>query len=171
LRRAWGVVEWDAMGLTGQLRRAAPVVLLLGFVVAWRVWPRASDEELIAAVVRRAKHGVETKDVKEVMSCVSPEYRDTQGLTRGQVLRLAMVWAREPQTASVSVEDYRLTLAPPEASATLTVVMAVTGQGALDSRRLPVTVRFRKERRGLGSVWLVHAVEGYELGGLVEGTG
>jgi len=158
------------MGQMGRLRRVTAVVLLLGLVVAWRLWPRASDQELIATVVRHAEHGVATKDVKEVMSCVSPEYRDSEGLTRAQVLRLAMVWAREPQTATVSVEDYRLTLTPPEASATLTAVVAVTGQGAITSQRLPVTVGFRKERHWLGSVWLVRSVEGHELGRLLEGT-
>ncbi len=165
------MVEWGSMTskLRGRtLRVLVAGVLLLGAGVVWWLYPRPSDRELIAEVVRRAEHGVETKDVGEIMSCVSPDYRDSEGLTRTQVLRLALAWSRERQQAHVSIEDYQLTLAPPEATATLLAAVALSGVEA--PRPMEARVRFRKIRRGLGRVWVVEAVEGHHVGSMIEGT-
>ncbi len=151
-------------------RVAVPAVVLLGAVAAWWLRPGPSDRELIAEVVRQAEHGVETKDVGEIMSCVSPDYRDSEGLTRTEVFRLALAWSKQRQTAQVSVEDYAVEVTPLEATATLTAVVTPEGQGEVSPMRLHVTVQFRKERRGLRRVWLVRSVEGHQLGRILEGT-
>lgn len=149
-------------------RRWLKVAIPVAVVAAAAVWfwrPRPSDEELIAALVQRAEHGVETKDAREITSCVSPNYKDSEGLTRTDIVRLALQWARTSEQADVTVEDYQLDVAPPTARGTFDVALVLGTQGeAAKPRNIRVAVEFALERRGWRRVWLVRSVEGYDLG-------
>jgi hypothetical protein len=113
---------------------------------------------------------VETKSAKEITSCVSPNYKDSEGLTRTDILRLALQWARMSEQADVTVEDYQLDVTRPTARGTFDVALVLTAQGqAAEPRNIRVTVEFALERRGWRRVWLVRSVEGYDLNGMIEG--
>ena len=151
-----------------RLRIILPV-MLIGLAAVWWQYPRPSDRELIDGVLRRAAQGIETKNVKEIKSCVSPDYQDSEGLTRRQIHRLAMAWAREPETADLTFEDYQVTVAPPEATAEFIALVTFSGQGARSTMQLQIRMQLHKERRGLRRVWLVRSVEGHQMGRIIEG--
>ncbi len=145
------------------LKISVPVALVAAAAV-WFWYPRASDEQLIAALIQRAEHGVETKNVREITSCVSPSYEDTEGLTRTDILRLAMQWARESAQADITIEGYELEVTRPTARGTFDVALILGAQGeAAKPRNIRVAVQFALERRGFRRVWLVRSVEGYDF--------
>jgi hypothetical protein len=152
-----------------RLRFVVPVAIAAAAAV-WFWYPRPSDGELIAALVQRAEHGVETKNAKEITSCVSPDYKDSEGLTHTDILRLALQWARTSGQADVTIEDYQLDITRPTARGTFDVVLVLGTQGeAAKPRNIRVAVEFALERRGWRRVWLVRSVEGYDLDSIIEG--
>jgi len=152
--------------------RASRIGLLVvaGAVVGWWVvHPRPSDEELIAELVARAEHGVETKSVEEIMSCVSRDFRGQGDMFREDVWRSAQQWARSPVEADVAIQDQRVTLRGPEATGQFQVDVRLEEEGRLvQSLNLFLTVGFERERRGLRKLWLVKSVSGFDPDELIE---
>ena len=71
------------------------VLVLVGTAFGWWLWhPRPTDQELIDELIARAEHGVETKSVDEIMSCLSRDYGGQGDLSREDMWRMAMQWAR-----------------------------------------------------------------------------
>jgi hypothetical protein len=125
----------------------------------WFAHPRTTDEELILELVARAEHGVETKSVQEIMDCVAPDYEDETGLTRVDVWRLAMRWARSPERADVVIEEYEVTVTPPTATGHVVGRVLVEQEGRYTAPlNLEVTVEFEKQRRRWRKVWLVKSI-------------
>ncbi len=146
------------------------LLVLVGTALGWWLWhPRPTDQELIEELIARADHGVETKSVDEIMSCLSRDYETQGDLSREDMWRMAMQWARSPAQADVLIEDYRLTLEGPEATGYFRVKVGVTEDGF---RRPPLalslTVDFVRRRSGLRTVWLVHSIGGFDPDLLVE---
>jgi len=99
--------------LRRRLKFILPAALGLIAVAVWFLHPRPTDQQLIAEVVRRGEHGIETKNVKEIMSCVAPDYQDSQNVTRTELLRLVMQWPRVRERGEITLEDYHLDITPP----------------------------------------------------------
>ena len=136
-----------------QLRIIVPAAVILIGALVWLWYPHPSDQELILAVLQRAEHGIETKDTSELLSCISPDYRDPEGLTRTDVLRLAIQWARQAEQAEVTLQDRRIGVQPPAATADLEVALTLSGQGRAGSpANMHLRAAFQKERRGWRSV-------------------
>ncbi len=158
-----GYLRWS------RILRVGLLVVLGGAVGWWLVRPRTSDEELIAEVVARAEHGVETKSVDEIMSCVSSEYRGQGDMRREDVWRSAQQWIRSPATAQVTVENQRVTVEEGKAVGRLEVDVRLEEEGRLVRHlRLFLTVDFERERRGLRKVWLVKSMSGFDPDELIE---
>lgn len=143
----------------------------LGALAVWFLYPRPTDRELIVELIRRGERGIETKQVKEIMSCVAPDYRDSQNVTRTELLRMAMQWARVRERGEVTIEDYQLEITPPTATGSFDVSFVLIGQDAARTT-LPMTLmmQFVEQRRGWRRVWLVKSVEGYSMGSMMEGV-
>jgi hypothetical protein len=147
--------------------------LLAGLVVLsaaawWVLHPRPSDRELIEELIAKAEHGVETKSVKEVMSCVASDYHDPEGLSSTDVWRLAMQWSRSSAEADVVIEDYKLDIGPSQARGEFAVRVITEGLGVNQPIAMRLTVEFTKRRRGLRKVWLVKSVSGHGLSSALE---
>jgi hypothetical protein len=143
---------------------AVVCVLAAGF---WLWYPRSSDRERIVQIIQRARHGVETKNVKEIMEAVSPDYRDGEGLTRSELSRLAAGWARTPDRAEVAIDSYQLNVTGTAATAALEVTLTLGNQG---TEKPHLTMRFEKQRQGWRSAWLVKSVDGYPMSRLIDGV-
>jgi hypothetical protein len=143
-------------------KRGLRLLLLVAAGVAigwWFAHPRTTEEELILEVVARAEHGVETKSVQEIMDCIAPDYEDEAGLTRVDVWRLAMRWARSPERADVVIEEYEVTVTPPTATGHFVGRVLVEQEGQYTAPlNLDVRVEFEKQRRRWRKVWLVKSV-------------
>ena len=151
------------MVMGGRAWTRGPRLLLLVAVGAaigwWFAHPRTTDEELILELVARAEHGVETKSVQEMMECIAPDYEDGTGLTRVDVWRLAMRWARRPGRAEVVIEEYEVTVTPPTAMGRFVGRVVVEQEGQyMAPLNLDVTVEFEKQRRRWRQVWLIKSI-------------
>lgn len=163
--------------MAGRCRRQGRrlfVPLAIGLIVGlvWLFYPRPTDRELIVGMLWRGEHGLETKDVKEIMSCVAPDYGDSQNTTRTELLRMALQWRRVRERGEVTIESYDLDISPPAAEGTFEVVFVLIGQ---DGRRtaLPMTLTMQFEQcwQRWRKVWLVKSVEGYALDSMMESVG
>jgi hypothetical protein len=146
------------------------LVVVLGAGVGWWVvHPRPSDEELIVELVARAEHGVETKSVAEIMSCVSRDFRGEGDMFREDVWRAGQQWARSPIEADIAVHDQRVTLRGAEAVGEFQVDVRLEEEGRLvQSLNLFLRVEFERQRRGLRKLWLVKSVQGFDPNELIE---
>ncbi len=146
------------------------LLVLLGAAVGWWVvHPRPSDEELIAELVARAEHGVETKSVEEIVSCVSHDFRGEGDMYREDVWRAAQQWVRSPMEADIAVQDQQLTLRGAEAVGEFQVDVRLEEEGRLvQSLNLFLRVEFERQRRGLRKLWLVKSVWGFDPNELIE---
>lgn len=147
-------------------RRSIAVALgvVLGAAAAWlAIQVRPSDRERIEEVVTRAERGIETKSVKEIMRCVSPDFVGEGGMDRDEVWRLAAQWARSASRAEVVIQDYELQIHPPRARGRFDVVVHLELEGGPSiPLGLELTVEFERRWRGLRRVWLVKSVTGYD---------
>lgn len=147
------------------------VMVVAGALVWWAFHPRPSDRQLIAELVARAEHGVETKSVKEIMACVSPDYQDSAGLTRTDIWRLAHHWAGSSQEVDILIESSKVDIASPRAAGEFLVRLAELTRGEYElPGELRLRVSFEKQRRGWRKTWLVTSVEGHGLSEDFEGV-
>lgn len=153
-------------------RRTLRLVFLVvcGSLLGWWLFhPRPTDQELIQELVARAEHGVETKSVDEIMSCVSDEYKDGSGLSRRDIWRLAMNWARSSEEAEVVIGSYDIEVASPRATGWFGVTVYLhAGAHRLELPDMQLTVEFEKERRRWRRVWLVKSVTGHDLESMTQ---
>ena len=153
-------------------RRTLRLVFLVvcGSLLGWWLFhPRPTDQELIQELVARAEHGVETKSVDEIMSCVSDEYKDGSGLSRRDIWRLAMNWARSSEEAEVVIGSYDIEVASPRATGWFGVTVYLhAGAHRLELPDMQLTVEFEKERRRWRRVWLVKCVTGHDLESMTQ---
>ena len=140
-------------------------VVIAGALVGW--WflhPRPSDRELIEELVAEAEHGIEAKSTKEIMECLAPDYQDEEGLSRGDIFRLAWRWERSSARAEIVIEDYQVDIISPRASGDFPVQVLLEEEGQhCPPLRFDLEVEFEKQRRGWHKVWLVKAVNGHGL--------
>lgn len=142
--------------------RIAVLVALGAAVGWWLVHPRPSDEELIAELVAKAEHGVETKSVDEIMSCVSDDYEGQGDWSREDIWRVAMQWARSSEQADVTVQDWQVEVEDERAVGRFEVDVTLSEEGRGRPTTLLLTVDFERERHGLRKVWLVRSVQGFD---------
>jgi len=157
--------------LRRRLKFILPAALGLIAVAVWFLHPRPTDQQLIAEVVRRGEHGIETKNVKEIMSCVAPDYQDSQNVTRTELLRLVMQWPRVRERGEITLEDYHLDITPPTATGRFDLTFVLTGEGGRrTSLPMQLTMQFEEQPHAWRNVWLVKSVEGYSMGSMMEGV-
>ena len=155
-----------------RLRIFLPAALGLLAVAMWFLHPRPTDRELIVDTIRRGEHGLETKNVKEIMSCVAPDYADSQNVTRTELLRMVMQWPRVREKGELTVENYDLEITPPTAQGSFEVTFVLIGpDGKRTTLPMTLTMGFEEQRKGWGRAWLVKSVEGYSMGSMIEGVG
>lgn len=139
------------------------MLVALGAAVGWwLVHPRPSDEELIIELVARAEHGVETKSVDEIMSCVSDDYEGQGDWSREDIWRVAMQWARSSEQADVTVQDRQVDVEDGRAVGHFQVDFTLLKEDRGRPATLFLTVDFEQERHGLRKVWLVRSVQGFD---------
>lgn len=147
---------------------ALPVVVgaALGW---WLLQPRPDARELIEELVLKAEHGVETKSVDEVMDCLAPDYVTQNDISRQDIWRLAMQWARSPIQADVVIQDNEITVTGQQATGHFHVQVGLEEEGRYRSPiTVFLTVEFERQRRGLRKVWLVKSVSGFDLDAFTE---
>jgi hypothetical protein len=148
-------------------RRLLQVTLLIvpaALLAWWLLRPHPTEEELILDLVAKAEHGVETKDKGEIMECVAKDYRDDAGLTRVDILRLALHWERSPEQVEVAIDEYELDIESPTAIGHFAVRLEFQqAAGREPHLRLPLVVTFEKQRRGWRKAWLVKSVSGHGI--------
>jgi hypothetical protein len=154
--------------MSGKRRRRVlqlTVFLAAAALVAWWLLrPRPTDEELILDLVAKAEHGVETKDKDEIMECVASDYQDDSGLSRVDVLRLALHWERSSEQVEVVIDEYELTIASPTATGYFVVQLEFEQAGRYQPPlRLPLVVEFERQRRGWRKAWVVKSVSGHDI--------
>jgi hypothetical protein len=155
-----------------RLKVFLPAAVGLIAVAVWFLYPRPTDRELIVDLIRRGEHGIETKNVKEVMSCVAPDYADSQNVTRTELLRMVMQWPRVREKGELTIENYDLEITPPTAKGTFDVTFVLIGQGGTrEALPMTLTMQFVEQRKGWSRAWLVQSVEGYSMGSMIEGVG
>ncbi len=143
--------------------------LLLAAMLAWLVHPRPSDRQQIEDLLHRGEHGIDTKNVSEIMDCVAPNYRDGEHVSRADLQRMVLGWARVSEQGNVTIEDCRLDLHSTRGTGKLKVVFDLMGQGGKTSLPMELKISFAKERRGWHRVWLITSVDGYREGNMMEG--
>ena len=138
--------------------------------VGWWMWiHRPTDLELIEEVVAKAEHGIEAKSVEEIMECVAPDYQDSEGLSRNDIWRLAMQWARSPEKAEITLGNYEIKVRGREAVGRFAVYVLLEEEGGLASGlNFDLEVLFERHRRKLSRAWLVKSVRGYQLEAVYE---
>jgi len=156
--RAWKI------GLIG-----SAIALAAAFAVWWFTNPRISDQRQIENLVAKVEHGVETKSGQEIMECVAPDYKDSNGLDRLEILKLVNGWVRSPEQADVTVESYQIKVSGRSATGhfDVQVYLQEGGRGQAPTW-MQLEVNFEKQWRRLRQVWRVKAVEGPSLSGAPE---
>jgi len=146
---------------------AAATLLILcagGFAAWWFTNPRISDERQIQNLVAKVEHGVETKSGREIMECVAPDYQDSSGFDRLEVLKLVTSWVRSPEQADVVVGEYQIEVEGRNAIGHFDVQVEVQeGERFRAPLQMEFEVKFERQWRKLRRVWLVKAVEGPSL--------
>ncbi len=136
-------------------------ILVIAILVWWLTNPRISDEQQILNLVAKAEHGVETKNGREVMECVSPDYKDSSGYDRLQLLKMVNSWVRSPDQAEVTVEKQQIRVNGLTAVGKFSVQVYLESEGRkLRPVSAQIEVTFEKRWRKLRQVWLVKSVEG-----------
>jgi hypothetical protein len=154
--------------MSGKRRRRAlqlTVFLAAAALLAWWLLrPRPTDEELILDLVAKAEHAVETKDKDEILECVASDYQDDSGLSRVDILRLALHWERSSEQVEIIIDEYELDIASPTATGYFVVQLEFQQAGRYQPPlRLPLVVEFEKQRRGWRKVWVVKSVSGHDI--------
>jgi hypothetical protein len=149
------------------------VIVAAALVVAAGLWfilaPRVSDEQQIASLASKVEHGVETKSAEEILDCVSPEYQDSEGLTRTDIWKLVMQWVRSPDRAEVAIQKYEIKVNGKTATGTFDVQAVVEHEHAYQvPLNLTVTVQFEKRWRRWHRVWVVKSLLGPPITGVAE---
>lgn len=147
-----------------RILKSAALVAAVGLLLWWFIHPRRTDEELILDLVAKAEHGIETKDRREIMDCVAEDYHDEAGLSRIDILRLAIHWERSSEQVEIAVEEYELDVEAPRATGRFVAELEFEQAGRYDPPlRLPLVVEFEKQRRRWRRVWVVKSVSGHGL--------
>lgn len=98
------------------------------------------------------------------MDCVAEDYHDEAGLSRIDILRLAMHWERSSEQVEIVVGEYELDIIAPRAAGRFVAELEFEQAGGHDPPlRVPLVVEFEKQRRGWRKVWLVKSVSGHGL--------
>ncbi len=144
-------------------------VLAIAFAVWWLTNPRISDKQQIENLVAKVEHGVESKSGREIMECVAPDYKDSNGLDRLEILKLVNSWVRSPEQADITVEKYEIKINGRSATGHFDVQLYLQEDGrGQPPTWMSVEVSFEKQWRRLRQVWRVKAVEGPSLSSAPE---
>ncbi len=155
-----------------RLKLVVPGVVLLGAAALWLLSPKPTDREQVLAMIARGEHGLETKNAKEVMSCVAPDYHDSQNATYSELYRGVLQWGRVPMQGDLTIQDYRIDVGRGTGTGRFSVVFVLREKsGHEETFPMQLTMTFEKRRQGWRQVWLVKSVEGYDEGKMIEGVG
>jgi hypothetical protein len=148
-------------------------MLLLATPVAavafWMAQPRAQprDRELLQALVDQVEEGFESQEPAKVMSCIAPDYHDSAGLDRGDVLGIVGRLAREAQRVEITIADSGIEVTAPTATGHFDVVAVIDTGG--DTIRWPMKLEVEFEKRSQGArklwrrAWVVTSCDGHGL--------
>ena len=143
-------------------RKLIGAVLLAAIAAAlgWHFTRKAlSDREQLEQLLDQVQRAAHTKDVKLGLSCLSRDYRDSSGLNKWAIHRLALRAGHSPETFRVLISDLNLSLRGREASARMEVqVMVRNGEVIEGEYAGPLVLSFRKERGG----WRITSSSGWQ---------
>lgn len=137
------------------------IVAAAGVVLAWWLTrPRLSDAEQIGLVVDQIKAGLEKKSPREVLTHISADYHDSEGINYARAKFLASRLLREPEQIEINILNYTgPVIAQDLAELKLTVNASALSSGARVAQVSgEVKLTFRKERKG----WKVLDAEGWQ---------
>ena len=146
---------------------AVVVAALAAGVLAWRFTRRPlSDRAQIEGLLDRVEEAVQAKNVKQGLGCLSSDYRDSFGLSKRMVQRLALQAQQSPRTFRVLISNLDLDITGDEAQGRLQVELEVRNGDIVEGDYSgPILLGFRKE----GGDWRIVSsggwqswVEGYE---------
>ncbi|MFQ5808930.1 MAG: nuclear transport factor 2 family protein [Armatimonadota bacterium] len=146
--------------MTGRTRLLIGLCLLpLAAVGAWLLLREPkSPREQIAETILSLERAVEAQDVAGCIRLFSPDYRDSQGITRAVLRRLATEGLRDAQSIDITAYEPEITFTESGATARVeAIVTAVTSRGR---QEWPLTVTFtlQRERRR----WRIVAAEDWQ---------
>jgi hypothetical protein len=142
----------------GALWRGRKVLLLVApvaVVVVWLGQPRLqpTDRELLEALVNEVEEGFDSQDAAKVMDRVAPDYQDSAGLDRDDVLAIVGRLARQAQSVEITIHDASIDVAPPKATGRFDVVAVVDTGGDVIRWPMKLEVEFEKRKQGALKLW------------------
>ncbi|MGD8238996.1 MAG: hypothetical protein PVH68_10620 [Armatimonadota bacterium] len=146
--------------MTGRTRLLIGLCLLpLAAVGAWLLLrERKSPREQITDTILSLERAVEARDVTGCMRLFSADYRDSQGITRTVLRRLATEGLRDARSIDIIAYEPEIAFTASGATARVeAIVKVVTSQGRLE-RPLTVTFSLQRERRR----WRIVAAEDWQ---------
>ena len=150
------------------LRRGA--ALLLGALLVSAggyalLRPHPTDRELIEELVQRAKCSLEARSVGEMMKCVAQDYHDEAGLSRGDLLRIARIVARNVQRATVTINGSEIAVDGHSAIGRFDVNVVFYDGGQVIPWPMRLEVRFGEQSQGWRGLWqkawVVKSIKGH----------
>jgi hypothetical protein len=113
--------------------------------------PQGTDTQQIMAQIQRAQTAAEERNVGALMSVVSPDFKDENGITRPVLTYEARDQLRDAQRVEVAIpfNDLHIQVAPSgrEASSTCRVEVRITDRpGGSHVMNFTPTLQWRKER-------------------------
>jgi hypothetical protein len=151
--------------------RTALAFLVAALVVAGAPYvllaSRPSERQLVQQLVQKAKHGLETRSLDQMMDCIAPDYRDDAGLTHADARRIAQAVARNVQKAEVTITHSHIALTGRSALGHFDVNVVLHAGDQAIAWPMKLKVLFEKQRRGWRGLWraawVVKSIEGHGL--------
>ena len=155
------------------------MLLLVTPVAAGAFWmaqpcvqPR--DQEQLQALVAQVEQGFEAQDPARVMSRVAPDYHDSAGLDRGDVLGFVNRLARDAQSVEIAIASSSIEVTGSTATGHFDVEAIVDIGGQVIRWPMRLEVDFQKRSQGARKLWrkawVVTSCEGHGLTRTLDGA-
>lgn len=145
------------------------LLVLCGVVLgSWLLQPHAGDRERLEELVASVEQGFETKSLGKIADHLAPDYSDTGGLSRADVVKIVPRVMRNTKQIEVTINDQSIEVTLRAATGHFDVIVDLDeGGGSVITLRRHLEVTFEKRRQGpLGlwrTKWLVTSVDGHGL--------
>lgn len=110
--------------MSASVTRITAAVFLVFFVLASISCHTDTEEAKVAKVVETIRKAAENKEVRQVLSNVSGDYRDSHGRDYEGIKQLLLFYFLRHQKVSVHLTDLEINASPPSAHARFQAILA-----------------------------------------------